>query len=73
MIKDIELVVIGAGPAGIEAAQTASQSGAEVILIDAAPRPGGQYYQQIPEAFQCADDKEPWSKGQNLLDRLASS
>ena len=36
------IVVVGAGPAGLEAARVAGERGHEVILFEAADRPGGQ-------------------------------
>ncbi|MFF8896836.1 NAD(P)/FAD-dependent oxidoreductase [Streptomyces lydicus] len=41
-----DLAVIGAGPAGLAAAVTAADLGLTVALLDAAPRPGGQFYRQ---------------------------
>lgn len=41
---DVDVAVIGGGPAGIAAACRASQSGARVALIDEGPRPGGQIW-----------------------------
>ncbi len=41
---EADVVVIGAGPAGLAAATTAARRGARVALLDAAPRPGGQYW-----------------------------
>ena len=41
-----QVVVVGAGPAGIMAACEAKRRGAAVTLIDEAPRPGGQIYRQ---------------------------
>lgn len=41
------IAIVGAGPAGLAAAMTASQSGAQVVIIDAAPRPGGQYWRHL--------------------------
>ena len=37
-------IIIGAGPAGLAAAEAASRSGAEVALIDSASKKGGQYW-----------------------------
>ncbi|MEM7250659.1 MAG: sarcosine oxidase subunit alpha family protein [Pseudomonadota bacterium] len=37
-----DLLIIGAGPAGLIAAQTAAESGAEVILVDNGPAVGGR-------------------------------
>jgi len=39
-----QVVVIGAGPAGLNAAKYAANSGCEVALIDAGVRLGGQYW-----------------------------
>ncbi|MEU5980507.1 NAD(P)/FAD-dependent oxidoreductase [Streptomyces sp. NPDC047315] len=39
-----DLAVVGAGPAGLTAALTAADRGLTVALVDAAPRPGGQYH-----------------------------
>jgi NADPH-dependent 2,4-dienoyl-CoA reductase/sulfur reductase-like enzyme len=38
------IIVIGAGPAGLAAAEAASRNGTEVSLIDSSPRVGGQYW-----------------------------
>ncbi|THV41823.1 FAD-dependent oxidoreductase [Glycomyces buryatensis] len=40
------IVVIGAGPAGLAATRAAADTGADVTLIDAAPKLGGQYHRQ---------------------------
>lgn len=39
-----DLLVVGAGPAGLAAAVTAAQGGAQVLLLDSAPAPGGQIW-----------------------------
>jgi NADPH-dependent 2,4-dienoyl-CoA reductase/sulfur reductase-like enzyme len=39
-----DVAVLGAGPAGLSAAVTAAAQGSSVVLVDAAPRPGGQYW-----------------------------
>ncbi len=47
-----DVAVIGAGPAGLSAATTAAQAGANVHVLDAAPMAGGQYWMQsaLPHA-----------------------
>jgi NADPH-dependent 2,4-dienoyl-CoA reductase/sulfur reductase-like enzyme len=39
-----DVAIIGAGPAGIAAAVAAADRGASVVLLDSAPRPGGQIW-----------------------------
>lgn len=42
-----QLLVIGAGPAGMGAAQTAARHGVDVIVVDDQPGPGGQIYRNV--------------------------
>lgn len=46
--RDAKVVIIGAGPAGLRAAETLAKAGLRPILIDEAPRIGGQIYRQPP-------------------------
>lgn len=46
-----EIVVIGAGPAGLSAALEAARSGAGVLIIDENHTPGGQLFKQIHKFF----------------------
>ncbi len=46
------LVVIGAGPAGLAAAVSAAGSGVRVLLLDSAPRTGGQYWRNADPALK---------------------
>jgi len=45
------IIIIGAGPAGVRAAQAVVQSGLRPIVIDESPRAGGQIYRRPPENF----------------------
>ncbi|WP_460443914.1 FAD-dependent oxidoreductase, partial [Amycolatopsis cihanbeyliensis] len=45
------VVVIGAGPAGLAAAEHALRAGATVTVLDEAERPGGQYHRMLPRAY----------------------
>ncbi|WP_158727354.1 FAD-dependent oxidoreductase, partial [Streptomyces sp. NRRL S-31] len=40
------LAVVGAGPAGLAAALAAAARGVRVVLVDDAPRAGGQFHRQ---------------------------
>ncbi len=69
-----ELVIVGAGPAGMSAAIRAAQSGVQVTLLDEALLPGGQIYRQPPGAFRVRDPHAlgaDYAKGQALIGRLA--
>jgi D-hydroxyproline dehydrogenase subunit alpha len=47
-IERFDLLVVGAGPAGLEAARVAARAGVRIALIDDNPRPGGQIWRQGP-------------------------
>ena len=40
--KSVKVVIVGAGPAGLEAARVAAERGHEVVVFEALPQPGGQ-------------------------------
>ncbi len=63
-----EVAVVGAGPAGLEAALMAAEAGAQVTLIDSSPLPGGQYFKQPPQSFQTPDID---GKASDLFSRLS--
>jgi NADPH-dependent 2,4-dienoyl-CoA reductase/sulfur reductase-like enzyme len=45
-VADPVVAVVGAGPAGVRAAETLARAGVRPILFDEAERPGGQIYRQ---------------------------
>lgn len=47
MSDTVDLVIVGAGPAGMSAAVAASGAGASVVVLDEQPEPGGQIYRGI--------------------------
>lgn len=51
MNKEVEILIIGAGPAGLSAAIEAAKCGAEVLVVDENTRPGGQLFKQIHKFF----------------------
>ena len=58
MVVKAEVVIVGAGPAGLAAALEASSLGAEVLLLDESISPGGQYFMQ-PGPARRTDDALP--------------
>ena len=51
MKASLQAVIVGAGPAGVRAAQTLVSHGVRPVVIDEAPRWGGQIYRQPPAGF----------------------
>lgn len=45
---DCEILILGAGPAGLSAALAAARCGKSVIILDDNPRPGGQIWRDGP-------------------------
>lgn len=71
-IKKVDLVVLGAGPSGVAAANVASKEGAEVVIIDENSSAGGQIYRAPPNEFQPqnsfkSDEFREGEKQRNIL------
>ena len=52
------IVIIGAGPAGLECARRLSCADVPVVLIDDNAQPGGQYFRQLPAGFATRADSK---------------
>lgn len=50
MKAQFDLVIVGAGPAGLAAARAAAASGMTIAIVDDNPRAGGQVWRQGPSA-----------------------
>ncbi|HCG0389799.1 TPA: FAD-dependent oxidoreductase, partial [Pseudomonas aeruginosa] len=50
MSADYDLLIVGAGPAGLAAALAAAPSGARIALVDDNPAAGGQIWRDGPHA-----------------------
>ena len=72
--RTADLAVIGAGPAGVEAALTAAGHGLDVVLLDEHPAAGGQVYRAVPHAFPAGGHPGPdEAAGHAMRRRLAAS
>ena len=54
--RSIDVLVVGAGPAGLSAALSAAQAGSSVLLVDERPAAGGQYYKQAGSPMAAPPD-----------------
>ncbi|WP_293780869.1 NAD(P)/FAD-dependent oxidoreductase, partial [uncultured Aeromicrobium sp.] len=70
-----DVLVIGAGPAGLAAAVAARRRGATVRLIDAAEHTGGQYWRHLPDSRPARREAvlhHQWGTYQSLRQTLES-
>lgn len=51
------IVIVGAGPAGVRAAETLVEAGLSPVLLDEAARAGGQIYRQPPQGAERPAEK----------------
>lgn len=74
MDRNMDLIVIGAGPAGLSAACAARACGLDVTLVDEQAAPGGQLFRNIeaPMAQELLDPKER-AAGLGLVKRFRES
>lgn len=73
-MSEVEVLVVGAGPAGLSAAAEASRTGAGVLVVDENRRPGGQLFKQIHKFFGSKDHRagvRGYDIGTSLLDETA--
>jgi NADPH-dependent 2,4-dienoyl-CoA reductase/sulfur reductase-like enzyme len=70
-----DVIVIGAGPAGLTAATQAAQSGLRVALLDEQPNAGGQIYRDVDRASQSRGDilGRDFAYGLTLTQAMANS
>ncbi|WP_111719644.1 FAD-dependent oxidoreductase [Homoserinimonas sp. OAct 916] len=70
-----DVVIIGAGPAGLAAATSARALGAHVVLLDSADQLGGQYWRHLPTQRPSKHEAglhHGWAKFQKLCADLVA-
>ena len=68
------IIVVGAGPAGVRAAEALVDAGLRPVVIDEARRDGGQIYRRQPEGFRRAKSElygTEATRAENLHDTFA--
>ncbi len=70
-----DLIVIGAGPAGMTAAATAAECGLDVVLLDDQAAPGGQIYRGIETSTKRLSRVlgPEYGKGREIAERFRAS
>ena len=56
--REVDLLVIGAGPAGLSAALAARRAGAAVLMLDERLQSGGQFYKPLAPSHRAATPAE---------------
>ena len=71
-MREVDVAVIGAGPAGLFAAYYAGFRGLSVAVVDALPEPGGQVTAMYPEKLILDVAGFPAIKGRDLVANLVA-
>ena len=70
----IDILVVGAGPAGLSAALAARQCGADVVVVDERAESGGQYYKPIAASHHASTPLDgQFREGAALLDAVRAA
>jgi D-hydroxyproline dehydrogenase subunit alpha len=69
----VDVLVVGAGPAGATAAAMLAEAGARVVVCDERSEAGGQYYKPLAVADRASRPDPQFAEGQALASRLAQS
>lgn len=75
LAPEYDIVIVGAGPAGMSAALEAEGSGARVLVVDENAGPGGQIYRSIGRNIRHEDDvlgHDYWA-GRDIVDAFERS
>ncbi|MEW6524032.1 MAG: FAD-dependent oxidoreductase [Bacillota bacterium] len=75
-MEQVELAVVGAGPAGLSAAVAAARLGVQVAVFDENSKPGGQLFKQIHKFFgssQHLAGVRGYDIGQHLLEEAEAA
>ena len=77
MTMGVDVVIIGAGPAGMSAANTINKFGGNVVVLDEQAAPGGQIYKAIDHVRHDRPNELMWlgptySEGARLTEKFGS-
>ena len=74
--EERDLLIVGAGPAGLAAAEAAAHAGVIATVLDERPAPGGQYFKQLAPSHRFdagrACDRQ-FASGAALIERVRAA
>ena len=68
-----QVIVVGGGPAGLNAAKYAANAGCEVALLDSATRLGGQYWRNTGNEIEDQATHHDFDQGSLLMDAVTAN
>jgi glycine/D-amino acid oxidase-like deaminating enzyme len=71
-----DVLIVGAGPAGLTAAIRLATAGVKVIVADERPEPGGQFFKQLASSYvfaRQAPTDDQYRDGRALIEELLAS
>ena len=71
--RGCDVLVVGAGPAGLSAAIAAAEAGASVIALDERDAPGGQYLKPLAKSHRHEAPDRQFRQGDALRDRAIAA
>lgn len=76
-LERVQVLVVGAGPAGLAAAEAAAESGLRVLVLDERPAPGGQYFKPVASSHRISGGAQShrhpdrqFERGAMMVDRV---
>lgn len=71
----VDVCVIGAGPAGLTAAELLADRGIKVLVVDESPEPGGRLLGQLHRLGNRNDEfhQDGWWNGRHIAEKLADA
>ena len=74
-MADVDVLIIGAGPAGLAAATSARRAGATVRVLEASDESGGQFWRHLPATRPAGDEQQlhhQWQRYQQFRSAAAA-
>ena len=72
-VESVDVVIVGAGPGGLAAANAAASHGVRCLVLDERPAPGGQYFKQPASGLTPRHGDAQFADGARLIDEARQS